>query len=65
LSKKKSEKWKNLFKQWLMSKFGIVCLYIPFIKTPIGTTTKNNDQYEIDCVENKITVKIQEKAGEP
>ncbi len=39
--------------------------YVPFIKTPIGITTKKTDQYEIDCVEDKITVKTEEKVGEP
>ena len=58
---KKSGKWKNPFKQWLTSKFGVDCLLHTFYKNTHWYNHKKTDQYEIDCVEDKITVKIQEK----
>ena len=43
------------------SKFGVDCLLRTFYKNTHWYNHKKTDQYEIVCVEDKITEKIQDK----
>jgi hypothetical protein len=58
--RKKSGMWKNPYKQCLTSNFGVYCLLCTFYKNTHWYNHKKTDQYEFDCVEDKISKNTRE-----